>query len=253
MILLDDLPPAQFQAWEVLLRLPQQRLSWVLIGGQMMTLLAAEHGARLPRPTLDADVLVDVRAHPGSLETLATWLRVEQGFEVQISSANIGHRFTRAAAPGPGTVMFDLLAPEGLGPRTRVYTVRPARTVSVPASARLLESAEPVEVYARDVHGAECSGTVQRPSVLAALIGKAAAATIPVRTNRSRDTEDAALLLSLLANPRLDPAELTRSERAHLWRLQPLTELEHPAWRILTPDQARLGQAALRIVLRSLA
>ncbi len=120
-------------------------------------------------------MLVDVRAHRGSLETLTTWLRVEQGFEVQVSSANIGHRFTRPAAPGPGTVMVDLLAPDGLGQRTRVYIVRPARTVSVLAGAGLLESARPVEVQVRDVHGAECSGTVQRPSVLAALIGKAAA------------------------------------------------------------------------------
>lgn len=253
MILLDDLPPAQYQAWEVLLRLPQQRLSWVLIGGQMMALLAAEHGARLPRPTLDADVLVDVRATPGALETLAAWLRDEQGFQVQVSSANIGHRFTRPASPGPGTVMLDLLAPEGLGPRTRLYTVRPARTVAVPGSASLLGSAEPVDVRVRDVHGHECSGAVQRPSVLTALIGKAAATTIAVRTNRSRDTEDAALLLSILSNPRVNPAELTRSERAHLRRLQPLAERGHPAWRLLGPDQARLGQAALRLVLRDLA
>ena len=65
----------------------------------------------------------------------------------------------------------------------------------------------------RDIHGNECSGAVQRPSVLAALIGKAAATTIAVRTNRSRDTEDAALL---------------------------------------GPDQARLGQA-LRLILRDLS
>ncbi len=253
MIWLDDLPPAQYQAWEVLLRLPQRRLSWVLIGGQMMALLGTEHGGRLPRTTLDADVLVDVRATPGALETLAAWLRDDQGFQLQISSANVGHRFTRPAAPGPGTVMFDLLAPEGLGPRTRLYTVRPARTFAVPGSASLLRSAELVDVRVRDVHGNECSGAVRRPSVLSALIGKAEATTIAVRANRSRDTEDAALLLSILSSPRMNPAELTRSERAHLRRLQPLAESGHPAWRLLPPDHARLGQAALHLILRDLA
>lgn len=148
--------------------------------------------------------------------------------------------------------MFDLLAPEGLGPRTRLFTVRPARTVAVPGSASLLGSAEPVNVRVRDIHGNECSGAVRRPSVLAALIGKAAATTIAVRTNRSRDTEDAALLLSILPNPRVNPAELTPSERAHLLRLQPLAAQEHPAWRLLGTDQARLGQTALRLILRDL-
>ncbi|MCY7363967.1 MAG: hypothetical protein LH469_01395 [Frankiaceae bacterium] len=71
-----------------------------------------------------------------------------------------------------------------------------------------------MDVRVRDVHGNECSGAVQRPSVLTALIGTAAATTIAVRTNRSRDTQDAALL---------------------------------------GRDQARLGQAALRLILRDLS
>lgn len=91
MILLDDLPPAQHQAWEVLFRLPQQRLSWVLIGGQMMALLAAEHGARLPRPTLDADVLVDVRATP------APWRASRRGCGTSRASGS------RSAAPTSAT------------------------------------------------------------------------------------------------------------------------------------------------------
>ena len=87
--------------------------------------------------------------------------------------------------------------------------------------------------------------------MLAALIGKAAATTIAVRSNRDRDTEDAALLLSILPNPRVDPAALTRSERTHLRRLEPLAEAAHPCWRLLSPDRARTGRAALQIVLRS--
>ena len=108
---LPAMPPAQEQAWQLLTRLDQARVPWVLIGGQMMMLLCAEHRVLLPRPTLDADVLVDVRAMPGGLEVLARWLAGE-GLELAgISPDNIaspfrsprqsrtGHRFGRP----PGT------------------------------------------------------------------------------------------------------------------------------------------------------
>lgn len=146
-VLLPAMPPAQHEAWRLLLRLDEVRVPWVLIGGQMMLLLAVEHGVSLPRPTLDADVLVDVRARPGGLEVIAGWL-VEQGLTLEgVSPLGVGHRFSRPADPGPGTVSVDLLAPEGLGSRTRVYTVPPARTVSVPASSVLIAEAvsTPVE------------------------------------------------------------------------------------------------------------
>ena len=90
------MPPAQYQAWQVLLRLEELDLPWVLIGGQMMALLAAEHGVPLPRLTLDADVLVDVRANRLGLETLSRWL-VQEGFRSDVSAEGIGHRFSRAA------------------------------------------------------------------------------------------------------------------------------------------------------------
>ena len=162
-----------------------------------MMLLAAEHGARLPRVTLDADVLVDVRATPAGLEVLADWLGTQR-FIVQISAAGIGHRFTRPADPGPGTVMIDVLAPEGLGSRTRVFTVPPARTVSVPASGALLGAARPCAVVVRDTTGRQTRGSVQCPGVLAALIGKAAATTIAVRQNPEREVRRGRAAVTLL-------------------------------------------------------
>ncbi len=96
---LPAMPPAQAQAWQLLIRLDQAQVPWVLIGGQMMMLLCAEHQVLLPRPTLDADVLVDVRARPGGLEVLARWLAGE-GFELAgVSPDNIGHCFARPANP----------------------------------------------------------------------------------------------------------------------------------------------------------
>jgi hypothetical protein len=124
---LVDLPPAQFQAWQLLLQLNALGVDWVLIGGQMVLLLAVEHGVPLPRVTLDADVLVDVRATPGGVERVCSWLTV-QGLELEGANPDgIGHRFSRKARPGPGLVSFDVLAPEGLAPRTPTLTVPPFR------------------------------------------------------------------------------------------------------------------------------
>ena len=170
------MPPAQEQAWQLLTRLDQARVPWVLIGGQMMMLLCAEHQVLLPRPTLDADVLVDVRAMPGGLEVLARWLHGE-GFELAgVSPDNIAtSRFVRPVSPGPGNVSVDLLAPEGLGDRAWVFTVPPARTVSVPASSGLISSAVAVPVTL----AGGATDVVHRPTVLAALVGKAAARVDP--------------------------------------------------------------------------
>lgn len=119
---LRGLPPAQYEAWCLLLRLGQTRIPWTLVGGQLMLLLATEHGATLPRVTLDADVLVDVRAEPRATELVSKWLR-ENGLQLDGPSPDgVGHRFTRPAAVPPGKVNFDVLAPDGLGPRTKILS-----------------------------------------------------------------------------------------------------------------------------------
>jgi hypothetical protein len=246
---LSPLPPAQYQAWQLLFQLERRvSVSRALIGGQLVALLAAEHGAALPRTTQDADVLVDVRAAPGGIEAVCAFL-TERGLELEgVSPAGVGHRFSRAADPGPGHVSVDVLAPDGLSQRTRIITVPPARTVSVPSGSALLAACESVEVTIRGMTGGQESGRVRRPRVLAALVGKAAATTISGRVDPERDMQDAALLLSLLdvTDPAL--AELSRSQRRHLRRLEPLLVFEHPAWRLLDREQSRIGRAALRLL-----
>jgi hypothetical protein len=52
MTVLSSLPPAQYQAWQLLFELDRTvSVPWALIGGQLIALLAAEHGAALPRTT----------------------------------------------------------------------------------------------------------------------------------------------------------------------------------------------------------
>jgi hypothetical protein len=107
--------PAQEQDWLVLLDLFQNRSNdWTLIGGHMMFLLAAENGATMPRTTTDMDVVINVVESAGAIRALAFQL-LQRGFEFgDVSPTGTGCRFRKSADPGPGRIMFDVLAPEGL-------------------------------------------------------------------------------------------------------------------------------------------
>lgn len=247
MIALTGLTPAGAAGWRTLLELSRVDVdSWLLVGGQAVHLLGVEHGSGLVRPTDDMDVVVDVRSRPGGTEWLAGWL-VERGFELAgIDADQVGHRFVRPADPGPGTVTFDVLATEGLGSRTRVFTQRPARTVQVPGSVQALKRSAIVEVAVSSVRREQpTTGRVRRPDLLGALVGKAVTTTIAVRDNRERDWQDAALLLSLIADPIATAAACDSKDRARLRRLEPLTDRGHPGWGLLDDEAHRRGNAAL--------
>ena len=75
MTLLTNLIPAAEEGWRTLFDLAERDTDcWLLVGGQMVFLLAAEQGAVLPRPTTDMDVVVNVRARPGGTQWLSAWL-----------------------------------------------------------------------------------------------------------------------------------------------------------------------------------
>lgn len=254
MIDLDRMAAAQFEAWEVLLTLAVRPEPWVLIGGQMMAVLAAEHGRQLPRTTPDIDVLVDVRASPGAIHGLCSWLVDEHALELgSVSAGGTGGRFERRALTGAGTLMFDVLAPEGLGRKTNLRTRGNARTVQVPGSGNLLASRELVDVRFADVVGdVRRTGHVWRPSLTAALIGKAAATEIPARQNPERDWEDCALLLALL--PKVPEATtLGPADRRRLRNLDALTNESHPAWRPFSPGDRRQGSTMAGLIVDSVA
>ena len=250
-ILLERLIPAQEQAWHTLFDLAETEPNgWVLVGGQMVYLLAVENGRSPSRTTVDADVVVDVRAKPQATRWLAGWLE-NRGFVIdKISADGIGHRFTRPADPGPGTVIVDVLAPEGLGDQTATITSPPARTVEAPGGAQALRRGELVTVTVTDVAGHSArTGKVRRPTVLAALVAKAASTQIPVRVNRERDWEDAAMLLTLIADPIAAAEQCDRKDRQRLRRLEPLSDRGHPAWTPLIAAEARNGRDALGFLI----
>jgi hypothetical protein len=136
---LEGLAPAAEEGWDTLFDLNEvDSSSWLLVGGQMMHLLSVEHAAAVVRPTVDVDVVVDVRTRPQGTRWLADWLQ-DRGFTFEGASPDgIGHRFLRPASGGPGKVIVDVLAPEGLGARASLITVPPNRTVQVPGTVPAL-------------------------------------------------------------------------------------------------------------------
>ncbi len=198
---------------------------WVLIGGQMVLLHGMENGQLPVRETNDADALVDVRVAPRGTVNIAAAL-TEMGLELEgINTGGIGHRFV-----GRGLVV-DLLAPDHLGERATLTTIPPARTVQVPAGTRLLHAPRrcPVSV-AGQVHW------MPRPDLSAAIVGKAAALSLP---DSRRHAEDLAFLCGLVADPREVDAVLTNSDRRWLIGAEPLLDEERVWTYAADPDRAR--------------
>lgn len=252
MIRLAHLTPAAEEGWWLLFELTEaDSEGCLLIGGQMMQLLAAEHGVSgLVRPTDDVDVVVDVRLRPGGTEWLAGWLQ-DRGFALEgVSAEGVGHRFARKAEGGPGTTIVDVLAPERVGARAGLFTVRPAHTVQAPGARQAFERSELVEVaVAGMLERGERIGRVRRPKLLGALILKAAATSLPNRDNPERDWQDAALLLSAIPDPAALRDACSAADRRRLRNLLSLRDREHPGWATLDDDAHRRGVAALEIIM----
>jgi hypothetical protein len=117
--------------WHVLFELDEQYATgWTLIGAQMVALHAAEHSRTPPRSSEDADVLADARILKPKPHHIARAL-LDRGFDPEITSAQIAHRFVR------GRVSIDVLAPDGLDDASKALrTVPPNVTVQVPAGLR---------------------------------------------------------------------------------------------------------------------
>lgn len=254
MIELAGLSPAAEEGWWLLFDLMAERGdTCLLIGGQMMALLAAEHASVLPRTTDDVDVVVNVQQHRRGTEWLADWL-LERGFEFARPSAdNIGHRFWRPTDAGYGTIVFDVLAPAWLGRAQIALTRPPARTVRAPGSTTAFARSSVVDVRIDGILGrGQRVGQVRRPDLLGALVMKAAGiAEIAVRSNAERDWQDVALLLSLLPDPVAEAQRCTARDRRRLRHVQPLLDRNHVAWMPLGDEHHRRGASALEFLLDS--
>lgn len=203
---------AQEASWHALLdlhdALPE---AWVVVGGQMVHLHAAERGHLLVRPTDDADAVLDVKLRPTILHDVTATL-VELGFvSAGASASGIEHRWHR------GKAQIDVLIPQGLGERLRrrVLGVSGSPTVETPGGQIAVDLSEvvAVEVGGRD-------GSIRRPTLLGALIAKAAADTTASVSSASsgRHLEDFVTLASILRPHDLTETTPTKSHRRYVNR-----------------------------------
>jgi hypothetical protein len=236
--------PPQEEGWRVLLDLYEAFPGgWCIIGGQMVWLLAHEHGVEAIRATEDIDVVVDIRADQRLIMRLCAWLEAREFNLDGISADSIGHRYVSTTYNGPGKVAFDILAPENVGERADLTTSPPARTVSAPGTRDALDAAEPLEVLL----GGR-SGHVLRPPLIPASLAKAAATSIAIRANPERDWADLAFLLTLIPDPVSTAAQLSSRQRRKLRTVSALLDEDHPGWRPLGP-RSRLGITALQFLI----
>src|ERR1700736_370400 len=128
-------------AWSELLRLSTHLPSgWTLIGAQMVALHGFEHQKSVLRYSLDLDILVNVRLLQDGTQKVSQVLS-DNGFSLTvITTDGRGHRFANRH------VVIDVLAPDGIGPRTSTITIPPARTILVPGGTQALERTEWVDV-----------------------------------------------------------------------------------------------------------
>lgn len=224
--------------WGTLLELADAKLhDWTLIGGQMVLLHALEHGAEPNRLSTDLDVLVNARVVASAVRDFVRTLE-SLGFSLAGSSPDgVAHRYERDRAS------IDVLAPEGLGPRADLTTTPPGRTIQVPAGTQALARTEllPVEFAGTD-------GLVPRPSLLGAIICKAAAVLVDDAPNAQR--RDLALLLSLVPNPAAMAQQLTRKDRSRLRDVADIADPHHEVWSHMDPAAADRGRLAMVSLVR---
>jgi hypothetical protein len=231
--------PALTTLWHVLFDLEvRQPADWCLIGGQMVLLHGLEHGRTEARPSVDGDVLVDVRAAATALRQVANFL-VDQSFEPDPGPDGTVHRFTRPF--GTQSIVLDVLAPDNLGERADLTTRPPGRTLEAPGGTQALTRVEKI-----DVTVAGRPGVIPRPNLLGAILIKASA--LSLAGNAERHLTDMAFLLSLMAEPLRERASLSAKEKRKL-RSTGLLQRDHPGWRSLRSAHANAGHAALTLLV----
>lgn len=170
---IGPLAKAGASTWEAIAQLsglvPVDR--WAVVGGQMVAIHAALSGVEPPRVTDDGDVVVDVRAFGRKAMRSAASALMSIGFTSSESPEGVT-RFERDHAK------IDLLAPEGIG--ANAITIPPGHAIQAPGATQALERTVRVRVSwdAGDV-------VIRCPSLLGAIVAKAAGSTESCRCDRT--------------------------------------------------------------------
>lgn len=212
MIVLPPMGAAQEQAWLALLDVYERHPEgWTLIGGQMVHLFCAERGYEPLRPTTDADAVVNTR-QPELLGAVTATL-VDLGFSAHPNADGVQHRWVRNEA------VIDLLIPEGTGERnSSKHSASGFPTVPAPGGTQALGRSEGVQVQMGDRNG-----TVRRPTLLSAMILKAAARTETNGPALERHCLDFAALAAMMAASDTTAFDLTLKDKKRLRKMITLT------------------------------
>lgn len=207
MIVLPAMPPEQTASWLGLLDLHEQLATgWTLIGGQLVHLHCAERGQFPVRPTNDADTVIDVRADPTMLANFTKTL-ADLGFEsAGISAEGLQHRWIR------GEASIDVLLPDGIGERASLrHGVTGSPTLPTAGGTQALLRSETIAVT---VAGRE--GSVRRPNLVGALVGKAAALRSAGDPGLGRHRRDFVILAGLITARDFRGEDLKKKDRQRL-------------------------------------
>lgn len=207
-IVLPAMTGAQAASWHALMdlheRLPDH---WTLVGGQMVHLHCAEHGVSPERPTEDADTVLDVRAARDILAQF-TGALADLRFKPDTSGDGLQHRWERMA----DGAQIDVLLPDGVGQRAAArHGVGGAPTLETPGGSQALARSESVTVTAEGR-----TGQVRRPSLVGALVMKAAAHTAAGDAGKARHRRDFVTLSGLAGARDFRDADLRPKDRQRL-------------------------------------
>lgn len=227
MIDIPELGDAHHETWSLLMNLSEESAApWTLIGAHMVLLHLWAAGRDIQRATQDADILVDIRAVADGTERLSRQL-LELGFDLPAVSPNdIGHRFVR------GQIKVDILAPDNIGQRANVTTVRPFRTVRVPGGLDALYRTTSFDVRSRDT-----VGEVFAPDLLGAIVATVRAIDVDDAPDDKRS--DTTLLLSAVEDAQPLVNAVTKGERKHLRHHAYFADPQHAVWDAV--DRPELG------------
>lgn len=205
---------------------------WVLIGGLMVQLHAAEHGIRDVRLTRDIDILGQARP-PGALAAIDLALQAA-GFKLTGPDLDgFAHRYER------GDLIVDLLAPDGLKPPPEM--AGGLKAVGVPGGSQALARSELVKVR---VDGREFA--LRRPSLVGAILIKAR--SIMRHADPLSQRDDLLRLLALVDDPRAAAGDLKRAERTWLRRSE--ERLDFAGVTVLDDATVRTALLAYRMLVR---
>ena len=178
-------------------------------------------------------------SHRDAVRSIGRWLQEAHGFGLIETSDGFGYRYTR------GDTVLDLLVPEGLDrQRTQPPTTSRARAplpIDGGNQALLRVERVPVQVGPR-------SGHVRRPTLLGALVLKAAAFIADSR-DAQRHAQDISLLMEaalVSGSLRGMDAQATPHDRKRLRDALRHLPQDHSIWRARSEPEA-VYQAAVRL------